>query len=197
MLYYYSRTELQFKHLGLKYILFYIIFVICLGFLAGSAAFDLTKENRVKLLTEEERLIVIHEYNQFTQEKLVSKIKELNIRYPHIVLGQAMLETGFFTSKIFRENNNLFGMREAKQRITTAKGTENNHAYYTSWQESLLDYSFYQCRYLSNIQTEEQYFQYLEQSYAEDTSYVPKLKSLINKEQLKVLFNNDSSNQSK
>ena len=119
-------------------------------------------------LTNEEKLIIVQEFNEFSEDKLIAKLKELNVKFPYIVLAQSKLETGNFTSKIFRENNNLFGMREAKQRITTAQGTENNHAYYHSWQESILDYAFYQCRYLSNINSEEQYFNYLKQSYAED-----------------------------
>jgi hypothetical protein len=139
-------------------------------------------------LSEEEKLVIIQEHNQFSEDKLIDKLKELNVKFPYIALAQAKLETGNFTSKVFREGNNLFGMREAKQRITTAKGTENNHAYYYSWGESVLDYSFYQCRYLSNINTEEQYFQYLSQSYAENPNYVSILKGMIEKENLKARF---------
>jgi uncharacterized FlgJ-related protein len=139
-------------------------------------------------LTDEEKLIIVQEFNEFSEDKLIAKLKELNVKFPYIVLAQSKLETGNFTSKIFRENNNLFGMREAKQRITTAQGTENNHAYYHSWQESILDYAFYQCRYLSGINTEEQYFNYLKQSYAEDPSYVNRLQTIINNQNLKNKF---------
>lgn len=139
-------------------------------------------------LTDEEKLIIVQEYNEFNELKLIAKLKELNVKFPYIVLAQAKLETGNFTSKIFKENNNLFGMREAKQRITTAQGTENNHAYYHSWQESVLDYAFYQCRYLSSISTEAQYFNYLKQSYAEDTSYVNRLQTIIDNQNLKNKF---------
>jgi hypothetical protein len=139
-------------------------------------------------LSEEEKLVIIQEHNQFSEDKLIDKLKELNVKFPYIAFAQSKLETGNFTSKIFRENNNLFGMREAKQRITTAQGTEHNHAYYHTWYESVLDYSFYQCKYLSNINTEEQYFQYLGQSYAENPSYVSILKDMIIKENLKARF---------
>jgi hypothetical protein len=139
-------------------------------------------------LSEEEKLVIIQEHNQFSEDKLIERLKELNVKFPYIAFAQAKLETGNFTSKIFRENNNLFGMREAKQRITTAQGTEHNHAYYHSWYESVLDYSFYQCRYLSGINTEEQYFQYLGQSYAENPNYVSILKDMIVKENLKARF---------
>jgi len=139
-------------------------------------------------LSEEEKLVIIQEHNLFSEDKLIEKLKELNVKFPYIAFAQSKLETGNFTSKIFRENNNLFGMREAKQRITTAQGTEHNHAYYHTWYESVLDYSFYQCKYLSNINTEEQYFQYLGQSYAENPNYVSVLKDMIIKENLKARF---------
>ena len=139
-------------------------------------------------LSNEEKLIIVQEFNEFNEDKLIAKLQELNVKFPYIVLAQSKLETGNFTSKIFRENNNLFGMREAKQRITTARGTENNHAYYHSWQESILDYAFYQCRYLAGINTEEQYFNYLKQSYAEDPSYVNRLQTMVINQKLKDKF---------
>jgi len=139
-------------------------------------------------LSEEEKLVIIQEHNQFSEDKLIEKLKELNVKFPYIAFAQSKLETGNFTSKVFRENSNLFGMREAKQRITTSQGTENNHAYYTTWVESVLDYSFYQCKYLSSINSEEQYFQYLGQSYAENPNYVSILKDMIVKENLKARF---------
>jgi hypothetical protein len=51
------------------------------------------------------------------------------------------------------------------------------------------DYAFYQCRYLSKINSEEEYFEYLGASYAEAPNYVSALKSTIEKENLKALFN--------
>jgi hypothetical protein len=139
-------------------------------------------------LSDEEKLIIVQEFNAFSEDKLIDKLTELNVKFPYIVLAQSKLETGNYTSKIFKENNNLFGMREAKQRITTAVGTEHNHAYYHSWHESVLDYAFYQCRYLSGINTEEQYFNYLRQSYAEDPSYVNRLITIVTNQKLKDKF---------
>ena len=170
-----------------KIIVITIIVTTVLGSILFYSGYKVGK-NVLLSLSEEEKLIVIQEYNKFSEDKLIEKLKELNVKFPYIALAQAKLETGNFTSKVFREGNNLFGMREAKQRITTAKGTENNHAYYYSWGESVLDYSFYQCRYLSNINTEEQYFQYLSQSYAENPNYVSILKDMIEKENLKARF---------
>jgi hypothetical protein len=168
-----------------------IIIVIIISIILGSASLYIgynLGRNTLISLTDEEKLIIIQEYNKFNEDKLIDKLKELNVNFPYIALAQAKLETGNYTSKIFRESNNLFGMKEAKSRITTAKGTQFNHAYYESWTESVYDFAFHQCRYLPNIKTEEQYFQYLGQNYAEDPNYINRLKDIINKENIKSKF---------
>lgn len=58
----------------------------------------------------------------FSELNLYKKILELGIAYPDVVLAQAKIETGNFTSKIFRENNNMFGMKLPGRRTTTAVG---------------------------------------------------------------------------
>jgi len=129
------------------------------------------------------------ERNKFTQEKLVDEIKRLNIKYPHIVMAQSIVETGHWNSGIFKENHNLFGMKQANIRINTAKGTNRNHAYYENWQESLYDYAFYQCRYMSGVRSEEAYFLALDASYAEAGSdYSKLLKKTIKDYNLEDLF---------
>ena len=143
------------------------------------------------LETFEKELIVLNvqaEKNKFTKEKFVEELKRLNIKHPHIVMAQSMVETGYWGCKIFKENHNLFGMKQANVRINTAVGTQNNHAYYETWMESIYDYAFYQCRYLGGIRTEAEYYAYLGKSYAEDKDYVKVLKSVVEKENLKDLF---------
>jgi uncharacterized FlgJ-related protein len=168
-----------------------ITIVTAVSIILGSASLYIgynLGRNTLISLTDEEKLIIIQEHNKFNEDKLIDKLKELNVNFPYIALAQAKLETGNYTSKIFRESNNLFGMKEAKSRITTAKGTQFNHAYYESWTESVYDFAFHQCRYLPNIKTEEQYFQYLGQNYAEDPNYINRLKDIINKENIKSKF---------
>jgi uncharacterized FlgJ-related protein len=144
--------------------------------------------NEVQNLSQEDKLIVIREYNEFSEEKLIEKITELNFRFPHIILAQAKLESGHFKSTIFLENNNMFGMKEAKLRANLAKGTNRNHAYYDTWQESVIDYALYYSSYLRSIKTEGEYFEYLKQNYAEDKTYVQRLKQIIKKQDLKNKF---------
>jgi uncharacterized FlgJ-related protein len=162
--------------------------LIALGITIGLAiilGFTSKPKDAIENLTTEDRLIVIREYNEFSQEKLIEKINQLNFRFPHIVLAQAKLESGNFKSTIFLENNNMFGMREAKLRVNLAKGTNRQHAYYESWQESVYDYALYYSTYLSDIKTEGEYFEYLRQNYAEDPTYVQRLKEIIRKQHLK------------
>jgi flagellum-specific peptidoglycan hydrolase FlgJ len=133
--------------------------------------------------------ININGEREFNENGLVKElIKYKNIKYPHIVLAQAKLESNNYSSRIFMENNNLFGMKEANVRITTAEGTQYKHARYETWQESVLDYILWQNRYGSKCKTEQQYYNLLN-GYAEDTNYQAKLKNIISKNNLKELFN--------
>ena len=142
----------------------------------------------VKYITDTESILIIEDKNEFSKDKLITKIKELNFKFPHIVLAQAQLETGNFTSVIFQDGMNLFGMKQARIRINTAKGTKKGHAYYNTWEESLYDYAFFSSSYLYKIKSDIEYFQYLDKYYAEDPKYTKKLKQIIKKQNLKTLF---------
>jgi flagellum-specific peptidoglycan hydrolase FlgJ len=139
--------------------------------------------------TEAEVMVIIGKYNQFTPEKLISEIKLKHYKFPYIVYAQAKLESGNFKSKIFLENHNMFGMKEAVMRLNTAQGTQFEHAYYNNWKACLEDYGYYYSRYLSGLDTEDEYYEYLSQNYAEDPRYVETLKAMIIKENLKSKFN--------
>ena len=107
----------------------------------------------------------------FSQEALVKYVYSLNVRFPHIVLAQAHLESGKFTSGIFVNNNNLFGMRQARLRPTTNKGSRNGFAKYDHWRDSVMDYILYYAVYMHKFKTEEAYYAYLDRSYANNPHY--------------------------
>lgn len=115
----------------------------------------------------------------FTPSSALKLIEDLGIAYPEIVLAQAKLETGNFTSKIFRENNNLFGMKLARQRETTAIGEQYNHAKYISWVQSIVDYKLWQDKFIHKTKTRRAYLKYLSENYAQDKKYINKLKQMI------------------
>ena len=189
MLYRYDKKQLVFRSLKLKTYLKIIALVITTLSVSSFVSYKLGVDRAINGLTEYEKVTIIKKHDTFNQEKLVGMMKELNVKFPWIPLAQSMVETGHWKSNIFIENNNLFGMKEAKQRITTAGGTQNNHAYYDTWRESVYDYAFYQCRYLNTITSEQEYFEYLSASYAEDPNYVKVLKATIEKYKLKEQFN--------
>jgi len=107
----------------------------------------------------------------FSQEALVEYVYSLNVRFPHIILAQAHLESGKFTSGIFVNNNNLFGMRQARLRPTTNKGSRNGFAKYDHWRDSVMDYILYYAVYMHKFKTEEAYYAYLDRSYANNPHY--------------------------
>jgi hypothetical protein len=186
MFYKFNQDALEFEKVKTGSFVKAGLIVVAVVMLIG---FGVAPRATVKNLTPEEKLIVVREYNDFSEAKLISKIKELNFRFPHIILAQSYQETGRFKSPIFKENHNLFGMKQAILRVNLAKGTNRGHAYYQNWQESVIDYALYYATYLSDIKTEGEYFEYLRQNYAEDSAYVDRLKALIKKRNLKAKFN--------
>lgn len=123
---------------------------------------------------------------KFTINNLKSYIKLKGIKHPEIVFAQAQLETGNFSSVIFKENHNLFGMKYPKKRKTVALGESRGHAKYQNWQQSVDDYLLWQRMFIkTDISTEYKYYCLLGNgwtkscNYAEDTDYVSKLKLLV------------------
>lgn len=189
MIYTYCKDSLIFKKIkASSYFKIGTIFLIM--FVSSSfIAYKVGLSTSIQHLTTEERITLINEKDSFSKEKMATMLKDLNVKFPWIPMAQSMIETGQWKSKVFLENNNLFGMREAKSRITTSIGTNLNHAEYNSWRESVYDYAFYQSRYLGSIKTESEYYQYLAASYAEDPGYVEKIKQIVKQRNLKKLFN--------
>jgi uncharacterized FlgJ-related protein len=186
-IYKYDHKDLQFKPIFnfnktikiLGSIL--ILFIIILHFIHPD------EENNYDINIES--VLLINSPNNFSEDKLINMLSKINLPYPHITLAQAKLETGNFTSKIFNENHNIFGQREAKVRINLAKGTQYNHAYYNNWEESVLDYALWYSTYAYKCKTEDQLYQLLDKIYAEDSSYSRKLKIIVNNENLINKFN--------
>jgi len=186
MFYIYNKKEVKFQRISRAFLYINLFLLIAIGIVS----FAYGRYINVETLTEYEKELLLVNLNEekFSEEKLIMLMKQLNIKFPHIVLAQAKTESGHFKSKIFLENHNLFGMKQASVRVNTAKGTQYGHAYYDSWEQSVYDYAFYQCRYLGAIRSESEYYAYLAGSYAEDTNYVSKLKKMINDYNLTAIF---------
>lgn len=118
-------------------------------------------------LVKDERYHII-----FSEQKMISYAKRIGIKYIDVMVAQARLESGNYTSKVFREGRNLFGMKLPERRETTAVGEHRNHAKYTSWVSSVDDYKIWQSNVLAKVQSKKQYLAYIGKNYAEDPKYL-------------------------
>ena len=142
-----------------------------------------TFTSKIETVFKEE--IVLNDKKAFNKNDLVKLLKKYNVPFPHIVLAQAKLETRNFTSDIFIENSNMFGMKKAYQRSRLAIGVNRGHATYANWEHSLFDYLIFQAKYLSKAGSDQEYVEKLN-FYAEDVDYREKVLSLS--KNLKELF---------
>ena len=120
-------------------------------------------------VSEEEPQQQVIEQMSF-EDSVFTYIVELNIKHPDVVLKQAKIESGNFKSKVFLENNNMFGFKKAFKRANTQIDTNRGYAVYDSWQECVIDYALYQTYSAKNLGREE-YINFLGKHYAEDPNY--------------------------
>jgi len=76
----------------------------------------------------------------FSPENLYRYLILINADHKEIIMKQAILETGYFKSRLFKQNCNLFGMKMPKRRTTTAIGSNHGFAAYYHWTRSVDDY---------------------------------------------------------
>lgn len=156
--------------------------IAIIGAAIGSGLFALGAAGKKKQEEVMEKLITKVVYkdieDKFTPEKLREYILELNLKYPEIVFAQAKLESGNFTSRAFREQNNLFGLHVARQRPTLAKKGKGKLARYKSWRDSVVDYAFLVADRMRKLQSREDYLNYLDDNY-DVQGYSKKLLKLI------------------
>jgi uncharacterized FlgJ-related protein len=100
----------------------------------------------------------------FSEANLIRYMDILEIEYPNIVLAQAKLESGNFTSNRFKQYNALFGFQTSNTNVLK----------YKSWKESVINYKNWQMRRLKDG---ENYYDFLVRvKYSEDPNYINKLK---------------------
>lgn len=109
------------------------------------------------------------------QDSVLNFIFNLRLEHPYIVYAQALEESGRFTSVIFRENNNLFGMKMPEKRTTIAIGINKGHAVYGTWQDSVIDYALWQSSYMRGL-SEIDYLIKLRNTYAKSVNYDERIK---------------------
>lgn len=107
------------------------------------------------------------ELPELTIPNLYAEIIQNGIRHPKIVLAQAILETGWFTSPVCRNKHNLFGLTNPRtgKYFEFGHWTESVRAYYTKVQYRYKGGNY--LLWLKNI------------GYAEDPRYVRSLSRIL------------------
>ncbi|MBN1386844.1 MAG: glucosaminidase domain-containing protein [Bacteroidales bacterium] len=126
----------------------------------------------------------LDEIYKFTWQNIDFWLDYYQVKFQRVAKAQIILETNSLTSKICLKNNNLFGMKLAKYRPTTAKGIRYKHAYYDNFIESIRDYKLYQDYFLvENCPDEYSYLKMLETNrYATAMHYVEALRKIIERD---------------
>ena len=104
--------------------------------------------------------------NELTIENLYAALKKHGIKYPKIVLAQAILETGSFRSRVCNEYNNLFGLRHS-----------NGYYVFDHWEESVIAYkNKVQYKHRDN----ENYYAFLKRiGYSTSKDYVRRVREIV------------------
>jgi len=126
----------------------------------------------------------LDEIYKFTWQNIDFWLDYYQVRFKRVAKAQIILETNALKSKICLKNNNLFGMKMARYRPTTAKDVRYKHAYYENFIESIRDYKLYQDFFLvENCPDEYSYLKMLEKNrYATALHYVSTLRIIIERE---------------
>lgn len=165
-----------------------IIILVLMGFTILGLAVKISGRNskETKIKEKEIQVVPIIEeipdtviVEDFSEEILIEYLKTTNIKFPDVVLAQAKLETGNFTSKIFLTLNNLFGMKRAYIRPSSSLKDSLGYAKFEDWRFSVLDYALYQSYFLKQYKNKEEYLEAIGRSYAEDKLYVAKLNKIM------------------
>ena len=100
---------------------------------------------------------------------LMKALQHYHIHHQKIVYAQAILETGYFTSDVYKRHNNLFGLYNSK-----------SHSYYhfNNWYESVDAYG----RYIQYRYNGKGYYKFLKRiKYSESDDYIKQIKRIKKK----------------
>ena len=182
----YSKLYIKWKSCAIGFIVGFIGM-----FLLGAFSYDETlrtkeqlkqckselEENEIKLALEYAiGYSNLHDPAPVNDSTLYDFLINNNAWYPDILLKQAKIESGNYTSSIYRSNNNLFGMKKVYKRPHTQMTSTNHYGNYKNWELSAIDRILWDIFYFDGIKpTREEYLKSMSK-YAEDPNYVEKLK---------------------
>jgi len=169
----FNKKTLQWEKIKIKH---YVYSVLLILFIGSSVGF--TGGVEISKMIERVPIIIRINNEKFSEQNLRKEIKKLNLKFENVLIQQYKLETGNGTSQVFKENNNIFGMKNAYFRPSTAIGNNLGHALYEDWNQSVLDMALFQAQVLRNVHTEDEYYQFLDQFYSETKNYSTRLKNI-------------------
>jgi hypothetical protein len=111
-------------------------------------------------------------------DSIFAIIDTMGFDYPEVIKAQVILETGNFSSRVYKRNNNLFGMRLPKKRPTTAIESNLGYAVYSDVYSSIEDRYIYDTIYFKDL-SREKYMSKLNRIYAHDPKYIQLLEKII------------------
>ena len=164
--YKYDPKSLQFIAVNFKPRRILMIALVAIIFLYTGFATDV----KVNTILERVPIVTTTKAEECNTENVKAYIKKLHLRFPNIVLQQVLLESGHYQSPLYKNGNNLVGMRPSFTRPTISETNENNFAKYDTWKESLVDYALWQASFARSIKTEQEYYDYLDKIYCEKDS---------------------------
>ena len=135
-----------------------LLLVLIFGYNVPKSSGKIHSSKTVEYFTEVEEIPILN------KENVLIILKCKNIPHPEIVLRQSILETGHYKSKLCRTHNNIFGIRK-----------NNKYAKYNSWVECIDDYK----KRITSRYKGGDYYNFLKRiNYAEDDTYINKLKQI-------------------
>lgn len=158
----------------------YLITIVLWGLFCIALIIFFCVSHRQVVIVEKTDTIYIDQSIRFdTMEANINNMLEvcniIGIKYPEIVVTQAILESNYFKSNLFINNNNPLGLYNSSR---------HQYYYFNHWTHALFAYQLWiESRYRDG----EDYYDFLDRiRYAEDSTYTDKLKILI-----KNINNND------
>lgn len=100
-----------------------------------------------------------------------------NAWYPDILLKQAKIESTNYTSNVYKNTNNLYGMKKVGKRQTTQlNDTYNGYGCYNNWCLSVLDRMLWDIFMFKGEKPSKEEYLKVMGIYAEDTLYIQKIQ---------------------
>ena len=167
----------KFMLIGLAVVIL-LALILSIGQLSGRIE-ELEEENdrlytevmaeRLKCLTTEECCEVNFIKSDDIDQYIYEAMGYFDVRFPDLVYAQSILETGYYSSDVCLQKNNLFGLYDS---------TNRTYRTYKYWWESVREYKrLVQDKFKG--ETLEDYFVFLDTlPYATDSLYITKLKDV-------------------